>query len=85
MCPDWYLLCEVVQFVVQVRGDAVVLGYQGNSGTDLLAGQPEAVGQRCRQRPVLVPLSDLTQTEGDTGGQNNRNTLEFVTTLKRHQ
>lgn len=40
----WYLLCEVVQFVVQVRCDAVVFGYQGNGGTHLLAGQPEAVG-----------------------------------------
>lgn len=57
-----YPLCKVVQFVVQVRCDAVVFSYQGNSGTDLLAGQPEAVGQRCRQRPVLILLSYFKQT-----------------------
>lgn len=60
------LLREVIQLVVQVRSDAVVLGYQGNSGPLLLAGQPEAVGQRSCQRLVLVPLLQLTEAGGET-------------------
>lgn len=48
MSPLRYPLREVVQFVVQVRWDAVVFGYQGNSGPELLASQPETVRQRRR-------------------------------------
>lgn len=61
-----YPLCEGVQFVVQVRCDAIVFGYQGDSGAHLLAGQPEAVAQGGRQRPVLLPPSYLCQTGGWT-------------------
>lgn len=65
-----YLLCESVQFVVQVRCDAIVFGYQGDSGTRLLASQPEAVAQRRRQRPILLLLTYFSQTaENQSGGE----------------
>lgn len=51
----WYLLCEVVQLVVQVRSSAVIITDQGDGGAELLAGQPKRVGQGCSQCCVLVP------------------------------
>lgn len=63
MCSGLYLLREVVQLVVQVRSDAVVFSDQSNGGTQLLSGQPQAVGQRCCQCPLLIPLSYFTETE----------------------
>lgn len=61
-----YPLCEGVQFVVHVRCDAIVFGYQGDSRARLLAGQPEAVTQGGRQCSVLLPPSYLCQTGGWT-------------------
>lgn len=63
MQTELYPLCEVVQLVVQVWCDAVVLCHQGNGSALLLASQPEAVGQRSCQRPLLFPVTRIGQAE----------------------
>lgn len=69
-----------------MRCDAVVFADQGNNGADFLAGQPQAVGQRCRQYLVLVGLSYCGQTGGVTvteGGRKNGDTsLDQHSSLK---
>lgn len=72
-----HLLCKIVQLVVQIRRDAVVLGYQGNRSPLLLTGQPEAVRQSSCQSCLLVPLSHVPE-----GGVRHESGQRNITVLQ---